>query len=700
MFSGQTNSVSRRLHQRVVLLGLIAILGLAVAIVIGLFNTLNQLERQFHAAGMTAARAFDFYLLEVKRDLIAASEALSEAEDPGSILQRMLARSPTLFELLLVDPQAKVLAQRHLLGRPYVMKVDEQPWLETVQAGKTYLGPVDFGEVDIGGFSIPTVDLAVPVHNERNALLATLVARSDLTALSDLTVIRLRVGDSGYVYITDQLGRLITHRYPRLLQSGLTMDKLVGATPQALANGKLHMYTGLGGKPVIAWGMPLELAPWFAIVEQPLVEALGPFLLRSLALLGALVLAALLVNGIVRFTRREILFPLGLLREGVERLQAGDLRARTGLPPGHGELSQLGNAFDHMAERLQEREAQLRHSLAEVTGLKNLLDNVFSSIVSGVITADLQGRITLCNLAALHILGYRHANELVGQSAAGLPPPLDTTLPPHLHSVCQTNKPVIGLEMSPTLPQRGHVQLRFNLSALKGADEIEGVAIVLDDVTEMRRMEAQRRLIEHMVSPAILTQIDPNRLQLGGKRMEITTLFADIHGFTGISERLTPEDLVELLNRYLGTMAHAVLAQEGTIDKFLGDAVMAWFNAPLPQPDHALRGVRAALGIRKAIQALHQGLSSPFRLPIGIGLHVGEAVLGLIGSEERMEYTAIGDDVNIAKRIQEHTGLNQILISAAVYARVKEHVSVGPRTVIQVKGKQQPLEVYEVLELT
>ncbi|WER50632.1 adenylate/guanylate cyclase domain-containing protein [Cupriavidus sp. WKF15] len=394
-----------------------------------------------------------------------------------------------------------------------------------------------------------------------------------------------------------------------------------------------------------------------------------------------------------------ILRPARALLAATERLEKGDLQARAGLLPGHGELSQLACSFDRMAERLQEHQAQLRHALTETTELKDLLDNVFASIVSGVITTDLQGKIMLCNLAALHILGYRDAEELVGRNIVELQPPLGTTLLSHVLSTARTDKAVVGLELAPTVTGRGTVYLRFNLSTLKGLQQPQGIAIVLDDVTEKRLMEAQQQLLKCMVSPAILAQIDTEHLQPAGKRTEITTLFADIHGFTSISEQLNPDDLFGLLNRYLGVMTDAVLAQEGTIDKFLGDAVMAWFNAPFPQPDHVMRALRAALGIRVAIQALYQQISPLFHLSVGIGLHVGEAVLGLVGGEQRMEYTAIGDDVNIAKRIQEHAGIDQILISAAVYARVQNQVIVRPVTVIQVKGRQKPLEVYELLGL-
>jgi PAS domain S-box-containing protein len=689
----KTGSIGRRLHQRVLLLASIAMLGLAGAILISLLGARDRLEGQFGVAGMTATQAFDAYLLDVRSDLIATAAALGPSAYQSDLLRQLIARRPTLFELELIDLDGRILLQRNRAGRPDRAALGQQPWLDSVRRGQSYLGPVDFGE-----FSVPTVTLAAPVSNELGVFSATLVARFDLTTLWNIAI-SLSVGNSGYIYIADQNGHLVAHRNLRLLYSEDSMEQRLGLSPQSLADGGLHLYTSLYGRWVIGFGSAMELAPWFAIVEQPLAEALGPLLIRVLFMLLALVLAWLLVRSILRFTRLQILRPLVLLREGVERLQAGDLRARTGLEPGRGELKQLGAAFDHMAGQLQGREQQLRQSLTETTELKNLLDNVFSSIVSGVMTTDMDGRISLCNQAALRILGYGDSKALIGQTVAGLVAPLGRILLPHVETVSRSHRPVIGLDISADLPERGAVHLRVNLSELRSAERPQGIAIVIDDVTEMKQMEAQRRLLEHMVSPAILSQIDPERLQLGGQRQVITALFADIHGFTRISEQLTPEKLVGLLNRYLGAMADAVLAEEGTIDKFLGDAIMAWFNAPLPQADHALRAVRTGLQIRDAILQLHKELPEELQLSCGIGIHTGDAVLGLIGSQERIEYTAIGDDVNTAKRLQEHSGINQILISAQIYQAVQADVEVRPLQRIKVKGKQKPLEVYEVVGL-
>ncbi|HSB02812.1 MAG TPA: adenylate/guanylate cyclase domain-containing protein [Anaerolineales bacterium] len=341
--------------------------------------------------------------------------------------------------------------------------------------------------------------------------------------------------------------------------------------------------------------------------------------------------------------------------------------------------------------------SSLKRTLEEVTELKNLMDDVFASIVSGVITADVQDQITLCNRAAGSILG-RACAEIVGHPLGEIMPTFANDILPHMDSVRKTEQAVVGLEFSQTLPERGNVDWRFNLSPLKDADQkTQGVAIVLDDMTEHKKLEAQRSLLRRMVSPAVLDQIDPNSLQIGGKKVYITVLFADIRGFTAYSEKHSPEELVAVLNLYLAAAADAVLAHEGTVDKFLGDAVMAWYNAPVPQADHTLRAVKSALAIREAVAALHEKMPKQAHLDFGVGIHYGEAVLGWIGTEKRLEYTSIGDSVNTAKRIQENCAKNQILISKEAYERVKDEIDAQPFVPLSVKGKTQPLDVYEVV---
>jgi PAS domain S-box-containing protein len=360
----------------------------------------------------------------------------------------------------------------------------------------------------------------------------------------------------------------------------------------------------------------------------------------------------------------------------------------------------LLNAFAHQAAVAIENArlfASVRQTLDEVTELKNLMDNVFASIASGVITTDIDDKITLCNRAAENILG-RSSTELIEQNISLSIPELSSEFTTSLAAIRQQEEIIRGMEMNPNLPLRGSVHLQLNFSPLKDTNAVtQGVAIVLDDVTEKKRLEAQRLLFEKMVSPAVINQIDPNKVQLGGQRAQITTLFADIRGFTSYSESLSPEELVAVLNRYLAAAADAVLEQAGTIDKFMGDAVMAWFNAPIPQPDHTLRAVTAALGIRDAIHELHIELPSDAHLSFGVGMHYGDAVLGLIGTEKRVDYTAIGDSVNTAKRIQENSAANQILISNEAYNNIKHEIAVHSSEPIYAKGKSRPVEVFEVI---
>jgi len=340
----------------------------------------------------------------------------------------------------------------------------------------------------------------------------------------------------------------------------------------------------------------------------------------------------------------------------------------------------------------------VRTSLAEVTGLKNLMDDIFASIASGVLTTNLEHQVTLSNSVAELILGESR-NSLLGKCVDEIPLLEAINLRGYLTTVCQTNQQIKGLQITLQSQKDKPLHLRFNLAPLIDANEKTlGAAIVMEDVTETHHLEAQRRLFERMVAPAVIDQLNPDELNLGGSRANITTLFADIRGYTSLSERCDPEILVSVLNRYLGAATEAILDEQGTIDKFMGDAIMAFFNAPIPQPDHILRAVRAAIKIRSAIHLLQDELPPEMRLGMGIGVHSGEAVLGLVGTQERLEYTAIGDSVNIAKRLQENAAPGQILISAATYQHIMESIDASPIEPIKAKGKSQLIAVLEISE--
>jgi len=223
--------------------------------------------------------------------------------------------------------------------------------------------------------------------------------------------------------------------------------------------------------------------------------------------------------------------------------------------------------------------------------------------------------------------------------------------------------------------------------------------------TQVRTKEEEKQIIRSLfqryVSPTVVQRLVDGRenLALGGQRHNVSALFADIRGFTSFSEKLRPENVVEVLNSYLALAVDAILTQEGTLDKFMGDAVMAIFNAPLPQPDCTLRAVKAALAMQQAIAKYNAQAGNNHNLNFGIGIHYGPAVVGNIGTAQQMNYTAIGDTINLAKRLQENAQGGQILLSQDAYATVKNAVTVKELGPLVVKGRTSAAHTYALVGL-
>ncbi len=347
----------------------------------------------------------------------------------------------------------------------------------------------------------------------------------------------------------------------------------------------------------------------------------------------------------------------------------------------------------------------LRRNYQETVEMKNLMDDIFSSIASGVITTDVQDKVVHFNEAAQRILGLP-AESVLGLTCRAALSGLGRQLETLIDQVKVEDRPTVGHELNAEVAGRGALNLRVSLSPLKDARQATiGVTIVLDDLTEQRTVEADRERIRQtfgrVVAPRVRDKLlsEPALLNLAGTRQEITTLFADVRGFTTLTEKLGPDEVFGLLNEYLQLAAQAVLAHEGTIDKFLGDAVMAFFNAPDPQPDHPVRAVRAALDMQAALAAHRRQFEARPVLHMGVGITVGEAVVGNVGTAELFNYTAIGDAVNLAKRLQENASRGQILLSGAAYARVQDSVECRALPPMLVKGRETVEQVYEVLKL-
>ena len=232
-----------------------------------------------------------------------------------------------------------------------------------------------------------------------------------------------------------------------------------------------------------------------------------------------------------------------------------------------------------------------------------------------------------------------------------------------------------------------------------------GLATAYSYATEGRQKLYIRRMFGQYMSEKVISHLleNPEKLKLGGERRRVTLFFSDLAGFTTLSERLEAEAVVALLNDYLSSMTEIILAEEGTVDKFEGDAIMAFWGAPLDQEDQALRACRAALSQRQALAELNRrfvDLGLP-PLTMRIGLHTGEAVVGNLGSVKRFDYTVIGDTVNLASRLE---GLNKfygtaIMASEATVAACGDAVEFRELDLVAVKGREAPVQVFEVLAL-
>ena len=342
---------------------------------------------------------------------------------------------------------------------------------------------------------------------------------------------------------------------------------------------------------------------------------------------------------------------------------------------------------------------EIQRSLAEVKALKQTMDNVFASITSGVITTDDQLLVTMQNKSAELILGKdEHAiyNQTIDHVLLA-----SQSIAECFQQVLENQQVIAGMEMQIDNPQQGSRDVRLSISPLKDEhSKLMGTAMVLEDLTEQKRMQAKNALFDRMVSPAVISKLQEKEIETGGERKTISVLFADIRGFTSYSERHTPEELVNVLNQYLAAAANAILEEGGTIDKFLGDAVMAWFNAPIPQENHMLKAIRSALAIKCEVNRLNKLMEKDDQLSFGIGIHTGEAVLGLIGAKKRMDFTAIGDSVNTARRIQEHATAGQILVSDYVKNEMGAAIETTPQEMFAAKGKNEPLQVHELISLS
>lgn len=350
---------------------------------------------------------------------------------------------------------------------------------------------------------------------------------------------------------------------------------------------------------------------------------------------------------------------------------------------------------------------QIQQTLHEITAIQVLMDNILASIASGVMTIDGHEVITSYNFASESIFGLS-ANHALNQRFDSTLPQVYEQIEEQVHQV-RNQAQNLTVEASPLLDQRGPLSLNLKLSPFKDAEQLTGgVAIVVDDMTELKKRDATLAAVRRYLPPAMVDNIRSiERLALGGERRVVTVMFVEVRSFDSFPETMHPRDVMELLNTYLTIGSEAIHHHAGLIDKFMGSDIMALFNTQLnPSEHHAWDALLAAMRLAsdlRAIAAYADNLSDG-RAYFRIGINSGEATLGNVGSVDRREFTAIGDNINLAKRLQENAAYGQVIVSRETLAMCQAHLSqvdwIGYRELepLKVKGRVQAAHIYEVFD--
>ncbi len=267
-----------------------------------------------------------------------------------------------------------------------------------------------------------------------------------------------------------------------------------------------------------------------------------------------------------------------------------------------------------------------------------------------------------------------------------------------------------GLSLSITRPvykivhamkrvQQGDLDQRVTINT---KDEMQMLASSFNFMVEgLKEREHIKQTFKRYVSGPVVEQLIREKgVSITGERKTATIMFQDIRGFTSMSERMPPEEVVGILKEYFTAMVDVIFSYEGTLDKYIGDAIMAVFGTPYAHHDDPLRAVSTAIDMQMALKTLNEGWRKDGmsrHLEVGCGIATGPVVVGSVGSEKRLEYTAIGDTVNLASRIEGQTRGGQILICERTYDAVKDYIGVNALDKVYLKGKKEPQQIYEVV---
>ena len=413
-------------------------------------------------------------------------------------------------------------------------------------------------------------------------------------------------------------------------------------------------------------------------------------------------------ESIVAFALRSILcVPLKVKNELIGVIYA-DNRIRSGLF-GDSELAML-NAFASQAAvaienaRMFER---INAALREISEIKELMDDVFASIPSGVIVTDGNNRVQTLNAAASQILNIQESSRTSQTLDQQVAIRGENLL--RLMATVRAEDRRAQMELATEVPARGQRHLLLKLNPLRNAEQAtEGIAIVLDDLTELRQREAQLNLVRRYLPPAMVDNIESiSQLALGGVRRNITVVYVDVRPMHTFPVEMPPQQQMATLNSYMTVASAAIHRCGGVIDKYMGTEIMALFNTQLnPSDTHAADALRAAIEMAHTYTS-QKPVPTDSGVYYRIGIHTGVATLGNVGSINRREFTAIGDTVNLAHRLLDLAGMGETLISHDTHtsAHIETPDSARPyqivdRGEIEIRGRTQAVRIYQLHQET
>ncbi|MCF6335785.1 MAG: guanylate cyclase, partial [Spirochaetales bacterium] len=372
-------------------------------------------------------------------------------------------------------------------------------------------------------------------------------------------------------------------------------------------------------------------------------------------------------------------------------------------------FTRLSGGMVHNVELFQE----VKQKLKEIETLQRYQESIFSSMTNLLITTDEKGNIHYFNQAAAERLNLNPENINQGIEKF-FSNSLNNKILKEITKKGSFDKEILGLEGIFTGNEK-EMDFSLNISPLKGKlGKHEGITLLFTDQSREQELKQrvnlaveERRVVKDMfaryMSADVLKNLmeSPELVQLGGSKKDATVFFADIRGYTSFSEGKEPEYIIEILNEYFSEAVEIVIKYNGYIDKFIGDCIMAAWGVPVVNPDRdAISGVGCAIEIQELVKSKNRNFfhGKASHLQVGIGMHSGPLISGNLGSSRRMDYSVIGDTVNIAARLEGVAGAGEVIITQQTRDLIGEHFKLKELKPVKVKGKDKPLHIFSVLK--